>query len=194
VDRVWFPFLEHLKGHWGWAQNKEEMLNSKEPRLQGLRNFKLIAFSFLHTQSSHSVLEKEHWTSMQWWVVSSDFISGNMMFEHWTPERFESVAHIYPWIGVLSILQPQNRENVPDDVWDYSWTSMRLLAIQTRKLMQDMKPLIHEQWNLVQSSKLFPEIIQLNRHIENFVKTHPVRCKTPSILACITRNPLPVPC
>ena len=50
------------------------------------------------------------------------------------------------------------------------------------------------QWNLVQSSKLFPEIIQLNRHIENFVKTHPVRCKTPSILACITRNPLPVAC
>ena len=60
MDRVWFPFLEHLKGHWGWAQNKEEMLNSKEPRLQGLRNFKLIAFSFLHRQSSHSVLEKEH--------------------------------------------------------------------------------------------------------------------------------------
>jgi len=59
VDRVWFPFLEHLKGHWGWAQNKEEMLNNKECRLQGLRNFKLIVFTFLHTQSWHSVLEKE---------------------------------------------------------------------------------------------------------------------------------------
>ena len=36
--------------------------------------------------------------------------------------------------------------------------------------------------------------IQLNRYIENFARTHLVRCKTPSILACITRNPLPVPC
>jgi len=135
---------------------------------------------------------------MQWWVVSFDFISGNMMFEHWTPERFESVAHIYPWIGVLSILQPQNRENVPDDVEDHSRTSMRLLAIQTRKLKQDMKPLIHGQWNLVQSSIVFLKnifkTIQLNRYIENFARTHLVRCKTPSILACITRNPLPVPC
>jgi len=99
---------------------------------------------------------------------------------------------------VLSILQPQNRENVPDDVEDHSRTSMRLLAIQTRKLMQDMKPLIHGQWNLVQSSIVFLKnifkTIQLNRYIENFARTHLVRCKTPSILACITRNPLPVPC
>ena len=131
-------------------------------------------------------------------VVSFDFISRNMMFEHWTPERFEPVALIYPWIGVLSILQPQNRENVPDDVQDYSRTSMRLLGIQTRKLMQDMKPLIHGQWNLVQSSIAFLKnifkTIQLNRYIENFARTYLVRCKTPSILACITRNPLPVPC